>query len=77
MKHNVIKCFFCDAIIIPNYIFPSLIEIKNYFKKIEESFSINYNISRFQIGNKFICITCETDLKNLVFSNNKYIQENE
>jgi len=67
MKDSVNKCFFCEAVIIPTQILPSLIDIKNYFKKIEEPFSINYNVSRFKIGNKIVCIKCETDLKCLFF----------
>lgn len=75
MKEEIKRCFFCDNIIIPQTTVLAIEDIKEYFKKIKIPFTLNYNISRFSIGNKIICMKCETDLKKLIFSNNRFSNE--
>jgi hypothetical protein len=65
------KCFFCDCIIIPYNVPLMTKEIETYFDKLNIPFTLNYNKSRFKIGNKLICATCERDITLLVTYNQK------
>lgn len=75
MKEEIRRCFFCDNLIIPSQKLLSIDEIIEYFKKLELPFTMKYGSSRFKIGNKIICMKCETDLKTMIFSNNRFAND--
>jgi len=58
------KCFFCDKIIIPiNKITTQ--DISDFLKENEIEFTLNYTRYKAVIGNKIVCMNCETDLREI------------
>ena len=68
MKKEIKKCFFCDFIIIPPDVMSTTEFIKNYFKEMQIPFTMNYQRSRFKIGQKIICLSCERDLVKILMN---------
>jgi len=77
MTTEITKCFFCGCIIIPENIPFLTKEIKEYFNKIKVPFTLDYNQSRFKIGNKKICAICERDISIMVSYNMRNEQQDE
>jgi hypothetical protein len=58
------KCFFCNKIIIPLELITTE-EIKRFFNINNIEFTLNYTKSKFKIGNKNICLSCEEDFRRI------------
>jgi len=68
------KCFFCDKIIIP-FKYVSMQEVEEFYKKHNMNYSLNHERSRRKIGNKIICLSCESEIRELTISDQKNICE--
>jgi len=68
------KCFFCDKIIVP-FKYVSMQEVTEFFKNCDMDFTLNHGRSRRNIGNKIVCLSCETEIREITISNQKNICE--
>lgn len=68
------KCFFCEKIIVPfNYV--SMQEVSEFFKIHNMNFTLNHGRSRRKIGNKIICLSCESEIREIIINTSKNICE--
>ncbi len=68
------KCFFCDKIIVP-FRYVTMQEVSEFYKQNKMDFNLNHSRSRFKIGNKIVCLSCEENIREIVIINQKKVCE--